>query len=202
MMQKAWSSIEEVSYCFSRSSVKFQGHMAQRIFDFDSTWAFPDCNSSLNSLMDLKWCTKLDVEEKTCPIIFRGHPSNSNVTYARLIPYRFKNVLFYLGFCYQAHRLIGILGNTVFIMRRGPVGPLHYTGDSQSSWNIHHHRGERNGVPVGSATSPWWSTALCLSHLSPGQDIHRHWVIWWCRGLTTCLLCVGAFFFFFLEISF
>ena len=143
MMQKAWSSIEEVSYCFSRSSVKFQGHMAQRIFDFDSTWAFPDCNSSLNSLMDLKWCTKLDVEEKTCPIIFRGHPSNSNVTYARLIPYCLKSVLFYLGFCYQAHQLIGILGNTVFIMRRGPVGPLHYTGDSQSSWNIHHHRGEQ-----------------------------------------------------------
>ena len=24
-------------------------------------WAFPDCNSSSNSLMDLKWCTKLDV---------------------------------------------------------------------------------------------------------------------------------------------
>ena len=28
MMRKAWNSIEEVSYCFSRSSIKFQGHMA------------------------------------------------------------------------------------------------------------------------------------------------------------------------------
>ena len=31
----------------------------KKIVDFDTNWAFPDCNSSLNSLMDLKWCTKL-----------------------------------------------------------------------------------------------------------------------------------------------
>ena len=31
MMLKAWSSIEEVPYCFSRSSVKFQGHTAKKI---------------------------------------------------------------------------------------------------------------------------------------------------------------------------
>ena len=30
MMHKAWSSIEEVSYCFSRSSIKFQGNMGQK----------------------------------------------------------------------------------------------------------------------------------------------------------------------------
>ena len=30
MMHKAWSSMEKVSYCFSRSSVKFQGHMGQK----------------------------------------------------------------------------------------------------------------------------------------------------------------------------
>ena len=29
MMHKAWSSIEEVHYCFSMSSVKFQGHAAK-----------------------------------------------------------------------------------------------------------------------------------------------------------------------------
>ena len=28
------------------------------ITDFDPNWAFPVCNSSLNSPMDLKWCTK------------------------------------------------------------------------------------------------------------------------------------------------
>ena len=61
MMHKAWSSIEEVPYCFSRSSVKFQGHTAKKIVEFDLNWAFPDCNSSLNLPMALKWCTKLDL---------------------------------------------------------------------------------------------------------------------------------------------
>ena len=42
MMHQAWSSIEEVPYCFWRSSVKFQGHMAKKIVDFDPDWAFPD----------------------------------------------------------------------------------------------------------------------------------------------------------------
>ena len=42
MMHKAWSSIEEVPYCFSMSSIKFQGHTGQNITDFDSNWAFPD----------------------------------------------------------------------------------------------------------------------------------------------------------------
>ena len=45
MMHKAWSSIEEVPYCFSRSSVKFQGHTALKIVEFDPNWVFPDCNS-------------------------------------------------------------------------------------------------------------------------------------------------------------
>ena len=34
MMHKAWSRIEEVPYCFSRSYVKLQGHTAQKIVDF------------------------------------------------------------------------------------------------------------------------------------------------------------------------
>ena len=61
MMHKAWCNIEEVPYCFPRSSIKFQGHTGQKIADFDPNWAFLDCNFSLNSLMDLKWYTKLDV---------------------------------------------------------------------------------------------------------------------------------------------
>ena len=51
MMHKARSSVEEVPYCFWRSSVKFQGHTALKITEFDPDWAFPDCNSSLNSPM-------------------------------------------------------------------------------------------------------------------------------------------------------
>ena len=45
MMHKAWGSIEEMSYLFSRSSVKFKGQTGQNIADFDPNWAFPDCNS-------------------------------------------------------------------------------------------------------------------------------------------------------------
>ena len=43
--------LEEVPYCFSRSSVKFQGHRRQKIIKFDPIWSFPDCNSNLNSPM-------------------------------------------------------------------------------------------------------------------------------------------------------
>ena len=80
MMHNAWSSIEEVSYCFSRSSVKFQGHMAQKIVEFDPNWTFPDLNSSLKSSMATKWCTKLETAKQRCPIVFQGHPWNFNVT--------------------------------------------------------------------------------------------------------------------------
>ena len=61
MLHKAWSSIEEVFYCFSRWSVKFQGHTALQIVEFDPDWAFLDCTSSLNSPMGTKCCTKLAV---------------------------------------------------------------------------------------------------------------------------------------------
>ena len=80
MMHRAWSSIEEVPYCFSRSYVKFQGHTALKIVDFDPNWAFADCNSSLESPMATKWCTELKTAKKRCPIVFQGHPSNSKVT--------------------------------------------------------------------------------------------------------------------------
>ena len=48
--------------------------------EFDPDWAFPDCNSSLNSPMATKWCTKLEVAWKRCPIVFQGHLSNFKVT--------------------------------------------------------------------------------------------------------------------------
>ena len=57
---RAWCCLGEVPYCFSRSSVKFLGHTAKKIIDFDQNWAFPDCNFSLNPLMAMKWCTKLE----------------------------------------------------------------------------------------------------------------------------------------------
>ena len=70
------------AYCFSRSSIKFQGYMGQNIADFYPSWGFPDCNSSLNSPMALKWCKKLKVVKKRCPIVFQGHSSNFNVIQA------------------------------------------------------------------------------------------------------------------------
>ena len=80
MMHKAWSSIEELPHCFSSSSVKFQGHTALKFVEFDPNWAFPDCNSSLNSPMAMTCCTKLETAKGRCPIVFQGHPSNFKVT--------------------------------------------------------------------------------------------------------------------------
>ena len=73
MMHKAWSSIEEVPYCFSRSYVKLQGHTA-------------DCNYSLNSPMAMKCCAKLETAKERCPIVFQGHPSNFKVTRYKTSP--------------------------------------------------------------------------------------------------------------------
>ena len=84
MMHKAWSSIGEVPYCFSRSCVKFQGHTGQKIADFDPNWAFPDYNFSLNSPMTLKWCTTLCGIEQVLycfsksSIKFQGHTGQKN----------------------------------------------------------------------------------------------------------------------------
>ena len=86
MLHKAWSSIEEVPYCFWRSSVKFQSHTALKIVEFDPNWAFPDCNSILKSPMATKWCTKLETAQERCPIVFQGHPSNFKVTRDKTSP--------------------------------------------------------------------------------------------------------------------
>ena len=86
MMHRAWSSIVEVPYSFSRSYVKFQGHTALKIVEFDPNWAFPDSNSSLNSPMAMKCCTKLETAKERCPIVFQGHPSNFKVTQDKTSP--------------------------------------------------------------------------------------------------------------------
>ena len=86
MMHRAWSSIVEVPYCFSRSYVKCQGHTALKIVEFDPNWAFQDCNSSLNSPMAMKWYTKLETAKERCPIVFQGHLSNFKVTQYKTSP--------------------------------------------------------------------------------------------------------------------
>ena len=86
MMHRAWSSTVEVPYCFSRSYVKFQGHTALKLVEFDPNWAFPDCNSSLNLPMAMKCCTKLETAKERCSIVFLGHPSNFKVTRYKTSP--------------------------------------------------------------------------------------------------------------------
>ena len=86
MMHRAWSSIVEVPYCFSRSYTKFQGHTALKIVEFDPNWAFPDCNSNLNSPMAMKCCTKLKTAKERCTIVFQGHMSNCKVTRYKTSP--------------------------------------------------------------------------------------------------------------------
>ena len=86
MMHRAWSSIVEVPICFSRSSVKFQGHTALKIVEFDPNGAFPDCDSSLNSPMAMKCCTKLKTAKERYPIVFLGNPSNFKVTRYKASP--------------------------------------------------------------------------------------------------------------------
>ena len=76
MMHTAWNYIGEVPYCFSKSSVKFLGHTTKKIVDFDPNWGLLDCNSSLNLMMAMKWCTKLEAAWKRCPIVFQGNLSN------------------------------------------------------------------------------------------------------------------------------
>ena len=140
MMHKAWSTIEEVPYCFQghlpnfkvtgdkkslvltwigyfrtvtpvsirrllwndaerlnyaqgltlyrRSAPLFFSHRSnfkvtgdEKSPTFTKNWAVSDCNHSLNLMMAMKWCTKLEAAKKRCPIVFKGHPSNFKVTW-------------------------------------------------------------------------------------------------------------------------
>ena len=85
-MHKACSKWEEVPYCFPMSSVKFQGHTGWKFADFDPNLVFPDCNCSLYWPMPMKWCKKLAVAHKRCPVVFQGHLSNFKVIRGKKSP--------------------------------------------------------------------------------------------------------------------
>ena len=53
MMWKVWIGIKYAPYCFSWSSVKFQGHTGQKIANFypNGVRFWTSCNSSLNTIM-------------------------------------------------------------------------------------------------------------------------------------------------------
>ena len=90
MTHIASRSIEEVLYCFSRSSVKFEDHTGQKIDDLAAIWAFADdnpsfnlqtkkllilnriehsqtVNSHLNSQISKKWYQKFELAYKILP---------------------------------------------------------------------------------------------------------------------------------------
>ena len=82
MAMKWCTKLEVVQH---RCPIVFQDHPSnikviwgQKIADFDPVWVFPDCNSSLSSLMAVKWCTKLEVAQKRCPIVFQDHTWQKN----------------------------------------------------------------------------------------------------------------------------
>ena len=79
MMHKARSSIEEVPYGFSRSSVKFQGHTAKKN---------PSILTQIGRFRTVTpirnhwwlWNDAQSLKQHRCPIVFQGHRSNFKVT--------------------------------------------------------------------------------------------------------------------------
>ena len=83
MIYKAWSSIEEVPYCLSRSSIKFQGDTGQKIANFDPNRAFWTVTAVWIHQRVWNDAQSLDVAQKSCPVVFRRHPSNLKVTWTK-----------------------------------------------------------------------------------------------------------------------
>ena len=81
MMLKSWSSIEEVSYCFSRSSVKFQGHKGQISLILSGIERF----RTVTPVWIHRWLWN-DLESLKYLIVCQGHPSNLKVTEDRKSP--------------------------------------------------------------------------------------------------------------------
>ena len=81
-MYEACSGIEEVPYCFQEVIHQISRSHGRKNRRFWPYWAFPDCNSNLNSQKAAKWWTKPEVSYKRYPIIFLGHLSNFKVTRA------------------------------------------------------------------------------------------------------------------------
>ena len=80
MMHRPWSSIVEVPYCFFKVIHQISRSHGSKNRQIYPNWAFPDCNSSLNSPVAMKCCTKLETAKERCPIVLQGHLSNFKVT--------------------------------------------------------------------------------------------------------------------------
>ena len=71
MMDKAWSSKEEVPYSFARSSIKFDGHTGGIIDDLNPIWDYQADRS--------------DQIPQIC--LLQGHKSNSKVTRLKIVDF-------------------------------------------------------------------------------------------------------------------
>ena len=76
MMHKAWCSIEDVPYCFPRSSIEFQGNTGQNIANFNLNWSFRTVTPVSNSMDGIEMMHNAWHSIEEVPIVFRGHPSN------------------------------------------------------------------------------------------------------------------------------
>ena len=64
MMHQAWDSIEEVPYCFSGSSIKFQGYTGKKLpiltrserFQFEFTHGFEIMHTAWFSIEEVPYC--------------------------------------------------------------------------------------------------------------------------------------------------
>ena len=88
MMHKAWSSIEEVPYCFSRSYVKLQGHTAKKNrrfwpnlsvtglwLQFEFTNGYEMMHNAWNNIEEVPYCfSRLYVK-------LQGHTAKKNVDF-------------------------------------------------------------------------------------------------------------------------
>ena len=92
-----------------------------KIADFDPNWAFPDCNSSLNSPMALKWWTKLSIVWKRCPIVFQCHPSNFKITRDKKSPILTRIVHFRTVTPVRIHQWIWNDAQSLMQYRRGAL---------------------------------------------------------------------------------
>ena len=61
MMHNAQCSIEEVPYCFSRSSINFQGYMGKKIDDLNPILRGLLGRLQLSNPSDLPWCFLITV---------------------------------------------------------------------------------------------------------------------------------------------
>ena len=94
-MHKDWSSIEELPYCFSRLSIKFQGHRAKKNIDFDPKLGFfglqLQCEFTDGYEMMLIFCSSVDEVPfyfSRSSVKFQGHKGQLSLILSGIECYR------------------------------------------------------------------------------------------------------------------